>query len=61
LSELLCNRVDRLMVQFKDSAPEFFNEYQSPRVIVHSPTGSSAAATTGAALQPGTTPLDKAA
>lgn len=41
LNELLRDRVDRLMVQYKESAPEFFKEYQSARVIVDPPTNSS--------------------
>ena len=61
LNELLRDRVDRLVVQFKESAPEFFNEYQSARVIVDPPTGSSLTAKTGAKQKSGTTPLDKAA
>lgn len=61
LAALLRNRVDRLIVQFKGSAPEFFNEYQSARVIVHPATGSSAKVKAIGIAQPGTTLLNKAA
>jgi hypothetical protein len=37
-NDLLGARLDRLMVQFKTSAPDFFNEYQSARVIVYPAT-----------------------
>jgi len=37
LSRLLRARVDRPMVRFKNSAPDFWNEYQSARVIVDPP------------------------
>ena len=40
------NDRDRLLVQFRESAPEFYNEYQSARVIVNAPTGASAGAKT---------------
>ena len=43
LTELLRNRVDRLLVQFRESAPEFYNEYQSARTVVNPATGSAAA------------------
>ena len=38
LSALLRNRADRLLVQFRESAPEFYNEYQSARTLVNPPT-----------------------
>ena len=34
---ILARRVDRLMVQFKESAPEFYAEYKSARKIVDQP------------------------
>lgn len=48
LSALLRNRADRLLVQFRESAPEFYNEYQSARTLVNPPTVVAVAA-------PGTT------
>jgi hypothetical protein len=42
LTALLRDRVDRLMVQFKTTSPDFFNEYQSARVIVDPATGNAA-------------------
>ena len=41
LTELLRNRVDRWLVQYMESAPEFYNEYQSARVVVNAATGSA--------------------
>jgi hypothetical protein len=61
LTALLRDRVDRLMVQFKESAPDFFNEYQSARVIVDPATNSPATTKTGVTQKSGTTSLDKAA
>ena len=36
---ILTRRVDRLMVQFRKSAPEFYAEYQAARKIVNQPGG----------------------
>jgi hypothetical protein len=35
---ILTRRIDRLMVQFRTSAPEFYAEYKTARKIVNSPT-----------------------
>ena len=34
---ILTRRIDRLMVQFRTSAPEFYAEYKTPRKIVNFP------------------------
>ena len=39
---LLANRVDRLIWQFRESAPEFYEKYQVARAIVDAPTTSTA-------------------
>jgi hypothetical protein len=39
---LLANRVDRLIWQFRESAPEFYEKYQVARTIVDAPTTSTA-------------------
>jgi hypothetical protein len=46
---ILSNRLDGLVVQFRDVAPEFFNQYISARSIVSSPggRGSNNAASNG--------------
>ena len=61
LAALLRNRVDRLLVQFKESAPEFFNEYRSARVTVRAATGSATGAKGRKSTASGTTDLPKAA
>lgn len=60
-SAVLENRLDGLMVQFKESQPSFYNEYQSARVIVDA--ASSGRATRNANIVSGTTstPASKAA
>jgi hypothetical protein len=39
---LLANRVDKLIRQFRESAPEFYQKYQVARTIVDAPTTSTA-------------------
>ncbi len=56
LSALLRNRADRLVVQFRESAPEFYNEYQAARTVVNPPTVSVVPVSV-----PGTTTVPKAA
>ena len=51
---VLEDRLDGLVVQFKESQPSFFNEYQSARVIVNSASGRSTKATNVVAV-PGAT------
>ena len=34
---LLDERADRLIRQFRDSQPEFYNEYQKARIIIDAP------------------------
>lgn len=55
LSELLRYRADRLLVQFRETAPEFYNEYQSARTVVNPATGSATA------VQPTVVSVPKAA
>lgn len=55
LNVLLRKRADRLLVQFRESAPEFYNEYHSARTVVNPATGSPASEKSAAA------PLPKAA
>ena len=38
---LLANRVDKLVWQFRASAPEFYEKYQVARAIVDPPTAST--------------------
>ena len=52
LSALLRNRADRLLVQFRESAPEFYNEYQSARTLVNPPTVVVAASGTSTTTVP---------
>ena len=52
LNVLLRNRADRLLVQFRESAPEFYNEYQSARTVVSPATGASAAGKSAIATLP---------
>lgn len=61
LTELLRNRVDRLLVQFRESAPEFYNEYQSARTVVNPATGSAAASKAVVTKLPTATDAAKAA
>ena len=42
---ILTRRVDRLMVQFKASAPEFFAEFETARKIVNQPGSQGTRAT----------------
>jgi hypothetical protein len=62
---LLKERLDRLMVQYKTSAPEFFNEYTSARVVVDPASSPAEPAPASATTQPASvtipTPLAKAA
>lgn len=51
---VLEDRLDGLVVQFKESQPSFYNEYQSARVIVNSASGRSTKATNVVAV-PGAT------
>ena len=52
LNVLLRKRADRLLVQFRESAPEFYNEYQSARTVVSPATGASAAGKSAIATLP---------
>ena len=61
LNVLLRNRADRLLVQFRESAPEFYNEYQSARTVVNPATGASATGKSAIATLPTATTLPKAA
>ncbi len=61
LNVLLRKRADRLLVQFRESAPEFYNEYQSARTVVNPATGASAAEKSAIATLPTATTLPKAA
>ena len=61
LNVLLRKRADRLLVQFKESAPEFYNEYQSARTVVRPATGASAAEKSAIATLPTATTVPKAA
>jgi hypothetical protein len=38
---ILVNRIDRLMVQFKTTAPDFYHEYRMARKLVNHPGGQS--------------------
>ena len=38
---ILTRRLDRLMVQFRTSAPEFYAEYKAARKIVNPPTSQN--------------------
>jgi hypothetical protein len=53
---LLKERIDRLMVQFKAAAPEFYNAYSTARAVVGPPTRSATPASETVA-----TPVAKAA
>jgi len=59
---ILKSRIDKLVVQFEASAPEFYHEYQAARIIVGNatgrPTGEAPAAVVPA---PNTAPTTKAA
>jgi len=57
---VLKGRLDKLAVQFKESQPEFFNEYQAARRIV-TVSGSRAARSGNVVPAPNTTPDTKAA
>ena len=61
LSELLRNRADRLLVQFRESAPEFYNEYKSARTVLNPSAGSSASEKPGIATLAGSPAVAKAA
>jgi len=50
---ILTRRVDRLMVQFKASAPEFFAEYETARKIVNQSGGQGGRAATNVVLVDG--------
>ena len=43
IDDLLARVLDRLIVQFKTSAPDFFSDYQAARVIVDRGGGRSSA------------------
>ena len=60
---LLKNRVDRLIWQFRESAPEFYDQYQVARSIVDAPTNSpeETAAAAAPASETKTTPGSKVA
>ena len=57
---ILTRRMDRLMVQFKDSAPELFAEYQTARKIVNQPGGQASRGASNVITGPNTS-VDKAA
>ena len=58
--QLLANRMDRLVWQFRESEPEFYEKYQVARTIVNAATtGAEPTATIVAA--PVSTPITKAA
>lgn len=61
LTDLLRNRADRLLVQFRESAPEFYHEYQSARTVVSPATGTSASNKAGIATLPDSVSVTKAA
>ena len=56
LGTLLQERIDRLMVQFKTSAPDFYNEYLAARTVVY-----PAARSAQPAEETASAPLPKAA
>ena len=61
LNVLLRNRADRLLVQFRESGPEFYNEYQSARTVVNPATGSTVASKSGVTKLATATDATKAA
>ena len=61
LTDLLRKRADRLLVQFRESAPEFYNEYQSARTVVSPATGTPASNKAGVVTLPDSASVTKAA
>ena len=57
---VLEDRLDGLVVQFKESQPSFYNEYQSARMTVDA-TGGRTSKATNVVPVPGTTPVTRAA
>lgn len=60
-TQLLEDRIDRLMWQFRESEPEFYDKYQVARSIVSAPTSSSEPAVTKVVPVPTATSDTKAA
>jgi len=54
---ILSKRLDRLVLQFRDSAPDFFTEYRTARSIVDNPGGRRSNGETNGTPQPAPQPV----